>query len=130
MRFPGTQAFANQLLLCSLLTIAGGGGVGLGAVWMHQQITLTAAANKTLERERAGLNRRLYDLDAQVESARTQSALEQGNYELNLGLDLPPRDRVIRVLEDPRLLLAAKRDQPVGLMGLAATARYHRPEDR
>ena len=43
MKFSGTQGFVNQLVVYILVTLAGGGSVGLGAVWMQQQITMTAA---------------------------------------------------------------------------------------
>ena len=56
MKFPGTQAFVNQLVVCTLVTCTAGGSVGLGAVWMQQRITMTAAANKTLERDLATFN--------------------------------------------------------------------------
>ena len=87
MKFSGTQGFVNQLVVYILVTLAGGGSVGLGAVWMQQQITMTAAGNKVLERELANLSRRLDDLNLQVEQATTPSVLEQRNLELALGLE-------------------------------------------
>jgi hypothetical protein len=130
MKFPGSHGFANQLLVCALVTIGGGGGAGLGAVWMHQQITQTAAANKTLERDLAGLRRRLDDLNAQVEFEVNPMVLEQRNAEWRIGLEPSPRTMVQRVPGDARLMLAAKRDAPLWLDPPPQFARYLRPEDR
>jgi hypothetical protein len=130
MKFPGTQAFVNQLVVYVLVTLAGGGSVGLGAVWMRQQITLTAAANKTLEGEVANLRRQLDVLNVQVEQERTDSVLERRNLEWHLGLEQAPRNQVTRVPGDARLLLAAKRELPLELLPAAALARFSRPEDR
>ena len=130
MKFSGTQGFVNQLVVYILVTLAGGGSVGLGAVWMQQQITMTAAGNKVLERELANLSRRLDDLNLQVEQATTPSVLEQRNIELALGLEQTPREKVTRVMGDARLMLAAKRDAPELTKFTASYARYSRPEDR
>ena len=129
MRVPGTQAFVNHLMLCTLLTLAGGGSVGLGAVWMQQQITATAAANKALERDVANLRQRLDNLNVQIAQETTSSVLEQRNTEWHLGLEQAPRDKVTRLTGDARLLLAAKRDAPV-LSTLAVNDRYSRPGNR
>ena len=130
MKFPGTQAFVNQLVVYTLVTLAGGGSVGLGAVWMQQQITMTAAANKALERDCANLLRRLDDLNLQVEKEIAPSVLEQRNLELNLGLEQTPQEKVTRVTGDARLMLAAKRDAPDLTKFTAYAVRYSRPEDR
>jgi hypothetical protein len=130
MKFPGTQAFVNHLVVYTLVTLAGGGSVGLGAVWMQQRITATAAVNKALERDCAILLRRLDDLNAQVELEIAPSVLEQRNLQWNLGLDQSPRDKVTRAAGDARLRLADKREGPVAGLNLSALARYSRPEDR
>lgn len=130
MKFPGTQAFVNQMVVYVLVTLAGGGVVGLGAVWMRQQITATANANKALERDVANLRRQLDLLNVQVEQESTNSVLERRNVEWRLGLEQASRDKVTRLTGDARMLLAAKRDLPLEMLPAAIFARYSRPEDR
>ena len=108
MKFPGAQAFVNHLVVYVLVTLAGGGSVGLGAVWMQQQITATAAANKALERDVANLRRQLDLLNVQVEQEIAPSVLERRNLEWRLGLEQAPRDKVTHLGGDARLQLAAK----------------------
>jgi hypothetical protein len=130
MKFAGTQAFVNQMVVYVLVTLAGGGSVGLGAVWMRQQITATANANKALERDVAILRRQLDLLNVQVEQESTNSVLERRNVEWRLGLEQAPRAKVTRLTGDARLLLAAKRDFSLEMPPAASFARYSRPEDR
>jgi hypothetical protein len=130
MKFSGTQAFVNHVVVYVLVTLAGGGSVGLGAVWMQQRITATAGANKALERDVGNLRRQLDLLNVQVEQESTNSVLERRNVEWRLGLEQAPRDKVTRLTGDARLLLAAKREAPLELFPAAAYARYSRPEDR
>ncbi len=130
MKFPGTQAFVNHLVVYTLVTLAGGGSVGLGAVWMQQRITATAAANKLLERDLAKLQRELETLNLRIEQESNPSVLEQRNTLWKLGLDQSPRDQVTRVPGDARLRLAQKREAPAARLDLSAYARYSRPEDR
>jgi hypothetical protein len=130
MKFPGTQAFVNQIVVYTLVTLTGGGSVGLGAVWMQQRITMTAAANKALERDLAGLQRRFDAQNVEIEKETNVSVLEQRNLEWRLGLEQAPRDKVTRMTGDARLMLAAKRDLPADQIRFAADVRFSRREDR
>ncbi len=95
-----SHAFVNQIVLCLLVTIFASGSVGLGTVWMRQQISRTANSNRRLEASIKDLNRRIDESSATIAAEQTQEALERRNVEFNLGL-VPVSDaQVMHVTED------------------------------
>lgn len=81
-----SQAFVNQLLVCLLVTMAVGGSLGLGTVWVRHQISLTAKANRALLAEITEVNRRSDDIEAQIRSEQRPELMRQLNLEFRLGL--------------------------------------------
>ena len=49
------HAFVNQLLVYALVLIGFGGSMGMGAVWLRHQMSVTAEANRRLESRTRGL---------------------------------------------------------------------------
>lgn len=81
-----SQAFVNQLLVCLLVTIAFGGSIGLGTVWMRHQISVTANANRALAAKITEVERRIEEMVTLLETEKRPEALRQLNQELALGL--------------------------------------------
>ena len=95
-----SHAFVNQIVLCLLVTIFASGSVGLGTVWMRQQVSRTANSNRRLEASIKDLSRRIDESSATIAAEQTQEALERRNVEFNLGL-VPVSDaQVMHVTED------------------------------
>lgn len=100
-----TQAFVNQFVIYTLVTICFSGSIGLGTVWMRHQISLTANANKELESRLAELKRHLAETNTAIEVQQSPAVLMQRNTAMNLGLVMPV---VHGVTENPTLRLADK----------------------
>lgn len=81
-----SQAFVNQLVVCLILTIGLGGGVGLGVVWMRHQISTTANRNRVLEAQHAEVERFITEKSAEIASAQRPELLRQANQQFKLGL--------------------------------------------
>jgi hypothetical protein len=80
------SAFANQLLLCVLVTVCTGGSIGLGTVWMRHQISVTAKLNRDLGAEIARLERLLDEQKTIIETEQAPDRLRALNTTLRLGL--------------------------------------------
>jgi hypothetical protein len=119
MRTHTTHAFANQLVICLIVSFAFGGTVGLGAVWMRHQITVTARNNRALQASIAEVRRRLDATAAIVETEQGYDALTQRNAEWHLGLAPKTDAQVISVSEDPVQRLARRRGAPLFADGAA-----------
>jgi hypothetical protein len=110
MRRHDTHAFANQLLICLLVSFGFGGSIGLGTVWMRHQITVLAKSNRALQ---AGIDevKRRHDATATVvESEQSLPVLTRRNADWHLGLAPATDAQVVRVAEDPVMRLARRRD--------------------
>jgi len=81
-----SQAFAHQLLVCLLVTMAFGGSIGLGMVWMRHQISVTAKANRALLAEINEVNRRSDALEAEIRGEQRPELLRELNLRFRLGL--------------------------------------------
>ncbi|MEO7414151.1 MAG: hypothetical protein ABIZ81_12425 [Opitutaceae bacterium] len=103
-----SQAFINQLLVCLLVTFCFSGSIGLGTVWMRHQISLTANANKLLEKRIAEVERHLVETVTIIETEQSNDVLRRRNSEMRLGMVQPLETSVIHVTEDPELHLASK----------------------
>jgi hypothetical protein len=111
MKKSETRAFANHLLIYSLVVIGFSGSIGLGTVWMRHQISVTANAAKNLEGRIREVERHIAEKKMEIEAAQSPAMLEYLNKQWNLGLQLPSPQQVQRVGSDPVMLLAAKRNR-------------------
>ena len=113
MKPPPTHAFVNQLIALTLLLLIFSGSLGLGAVWVRQEISGTANRSRLLEVKIANVERRLDEVNAEVAAALNPDALLRQNQAMRIGLVSPRDAQVVRVYESPELLLAAKRNREV-----------------
>jgi hypothetical protein len=111
MNSSSRSAFANHLLIYTLMAIGFSGSIGLGTVWMQHQISLVAKANKVLEG-------RLKDYERQSEQATTEIAEEQDvsvllarNVQWKIGLVAPVKEAVQQVADDPVAHLVLKHNR-------------------
>jgi len=106
------SAFANQLLLCALVTLCTGGSIGLGTVWMRHQISVTAKVNRELGAEIARLERLFDEQKTIIETEQAPDKLRSLNTALQLGLvpmsEIPVRHVADNVVE--RMARRANRD--------------------
>ena len=111
------HAFVNQFFIFTLCTICFSGSLGLGAVWMRHQISLTANANKALESRLAELHRHLDETATAIEIEQDPARLKQRNVSMRLGLVMPVAQSIA---ENAGMRLAAKASR--GLMSDRPTA--------
>lgn len=105
------QAFANQLLVCLLVTLGFGGSIGLGTVWMRHQISVTANLNRELAARIASLERRIAETTTAIESEQGSEVLRRRNAEFRLGLAPASDQQVVRVTEDDMVRHTAMRNR-------------------
>ena len=110
MNKTGTHAFVNQLLVYTLVMICFSGSIGLGTVWMQQQIARTSNSIKQLETRAGELERRRGEITSEIASEESPAVLERQNRELRLGLVQPKEHQIERIYEQPERRLAAKRN--------------------
>lgn len=111
MRPPPARAFVSQLMALTLLLLVFSGSLGLGAVWVRQEISGTANRSHAIENKIADVERRLDEANANVASALNVSALLQQNQVMLLGLTLPHEAQIVRVDESSEDRLAAKNNR-------------------
>ena len=99
------HAFVNQFFIYTLCTLCFSGSLGLGAVWMRHQISLTANVNKVLESRLAELHRHLDETATAIEIEQDPARLKQRNLSMHLGLVMPVAQSVA---ENAGMRLAAK----------------------
>lgn len=113
MKPPPPHAFVNQLIALTLVLLVFSGSLGLGAVWMRQEISGAANRSRSLEGQIADVERRLDEVNSRVAAAVNPPALLRQNDVMRLGLVSPRELQVVRVNEVPELRLAAKRNRDV-----------------
>jgi hypothetical protein len=113
MKPPPAHAFVNRLIALTLLLLVFSGSLGLGAVWMRQEISQAANRSRSLEMTMADVGRRLDEVNAEVAAAVNPDVLLQQNQFMRLGLVSPRELQVVRVPESPELRLAAKHNREV-----------------
>jgi len=111
MKTSATHAFVNHVLVYALVGIGLSGSAGVAAVWMRQQISFTANANKVLEARIADLTRRCNETGAAIAAEQDPAVLLRRNTAWNLGLVPPRDDQVQHLAEDPVMRLAEKRNR-------------------
>ena len=109
MNKSDTHAFVNQLLVYTLVMICFSGSVGLGTVWLRQQIAQTANNVKQLESRAAEMERHLSGTNMAIASEESPDVLVRRNAEWKLGLVQPKNPQVVRIDRSPEQRLAEKR---------------------
>jgi len=110
MNKTGSQAFVNQLLVYTLVTICLSGSVGLASVWMQQQIATASNSIKKLDAEAGELERRCRNINSEIANEKSVERLEQRNRVMKLGLVQPTEQQIERIYESPEHRLARKRN--------------------
>jgi hypothetical protein len=113
MKTSGTQAFVNQLLVGLLVTIGFGGTIGLGTVWMRHRISVVADNNADLRRQIAEIDRRITDVSALVEEAKSEDILRSQNDSMHLGLVAMTQTQIQPVPVDPVARLVARANRRI-----------------
>ncbi len=116
MNKSNSHAFINQILVYSLVLICLTGSIGVGTVWLRQQIAQTANSIKRLESGTAELERRYAETTSLIAAEQAPAALKARNVSWNLGLQ-PPNQmaQVVNLKEVPEQRLAAKRNSEIFL---------------
>lgn len=118
MRPPPANALVNKLVALTLCLLIFAGTLGLGAVYVRQEIFATANRSRAVEQQIADVERQLDEVNAQVAAALNPATLLRQNDTMGLGLTAPRTVQVVRVEESPELRLAGKRTRDV--LGLAS----------
>lgn len=108
-----THGFVNQLLVYTLVMICFTGSIGLGTVWLRQQMAQTANGIRQLEMRSEALERHLAETNALVASESSSDVLTRRNVEWNLGLVQPTEPQIVRVSEPVEDRLARRRHDRV-----------------
>lgn len=125
MKSPAPHALANKLVALTLSLLVFAGTLGLGAVWVRQEIFQTADRSRALQLRIADAERRLDEIDAAVAAALNPDALLRRNAALRLGLAMPREHQVERVASAPELALVAKRNRDAfGTASLSAEPSF------
>ncbi|MFT3782341.1 MAG: hypothetical protein QM790_10025 [Nibricoccus sp.] len=104
------HAFVNQLLVYTLVMICFSGSIGLGTVWLRNQMAQAANSIKSYEVRTADIERRLAETEAMIAAEQSPEVLIRRNKDWNLGLTPPDfRTQITYVAEDPVARLMAKR---------------------
>lgn len=113
MKPPPARTLVNRIILLTLCGLMLTGSLGLGAVWMRQEISQAANHSRVLENQIRDIERRLDEVNAQVAAAVNPDTLLRRNQVMRLTLAAPREVQVVRVGESAELRLAAKRNREV-----------------
>ncbi len=113
MKPPPANTLVNRVIFLTLLLLVFSGSIGLGAVWMRQEISQAANESRLLHARLADIERRLDEVNAQVAAAVNPDALLKQNQSMRLALAAPREIQVVRIGESPEMRLAAKRNREV-----------------
>ena len=102
------HGFANQILLCALVTIGCGGSVGVGTVWVRHQISETANRNRELAAELKRVERLIDEKQTVIETEQAPAKLRALNENMQLGLVLMNEVPVYLVTENITERMAAR----------------------
>lgn len=109
MKPPPPNALVNKFVVLLLALLMFSGTLGLGAVWVRQEIFATANRNRLLQGRLADASRKLDEVRAQVATAESVAVLLERNDAMRLALTSPRELQVVRVNQDPTLELSRKR---------------------
>ncbi len=104
-----THGFVNQLLVYTLVMICFSGSVGLGTVYLRQQMAQTANNIRSIETRSDALERHLAETNAAIAAESASDVLAERNATWNLGLVAPKELQIVRVNEGVEDRLARKR---------------------
>jgi outer membrane murein-binding lipoprotein Lpp len=113
MKPPPAHTIVNRIILLTLGCLMLTGTLGLGAVWMRQEISQTANQSRELQGKIEDIERRLDEVNAQVAAAVNPDTLVNRNQAMRLSLAAPREAQVYRVSEAVELRLAAKRNREI-----------------
>ena len=119
MRPPPPNALVNKIVALTLCLLVFSGTLGLGAVWVRQEIFSTANRSNVLEGKIADVARRLDEVNADVATALTSAALERRNVTMRLGLVVPRQAQVV-YMGSPETQFELKRNARIFLGSLDA----------
>lgn len=122
MKPPPASTLVNRIILLTLALLVFSGSLGLGAVWMRQEISQAANQSRTLHVKIEDIERRLDEVNAQVAAAVNPDTLLRQNQAMRLALAAPRETQVVRVGESAELRLAAKRNREVFSVATASFA--------
>lgn len=124
MKPPPAHALVSKLLTLTLLLLVFAGTLGLGAVWVRQEIFQTANRSRVLQTRIADVERRLDEVNADVATALNPDALLKQNQFMRLGLIAPREQQVERVAISPELRLASKRSREIFTVAGSAPVNF------
>lgn len=124
MKPPPAHALVNKLLALTLLLLVFAGTLGLGAVWVRQEIFQTANRSRVLQNRIADIERRLDEVNADVATALNPDALMRQNEVMRLGLIAPREQQVERVALSAELRLASKRSREIFAVETVASVSF------
>ncbi len=113
MRPPPPNALVNKIVALTLCLLVFSGTLGLGAVWVRQEIFSTANRSNVLESKIADVERRLDEVDAGVAIALNPATLLRCNETMRLGLVAPKEVQVVRLPGSPELRLRERHNQEI-----------------
>ena len=128
MKPPPAHAHVNRLIALTLLLLVFSGSLGLGAVWVRQEISQTANRSRALVAKINDVERRLDEVSAEIAAAVNPDSLLRQNEAMRLSLATPLEPQVVRVAESPELRLAAKRNREI--FNLASSPSGDQPSFR
>ncbi|PTY05511.1 hypothetical protein DB347_14120 [Opitutaceae bacterium EW11] len=111
MNKTDTHGFVNQLLVYTLVMICFSGSIGLGTVYLRQQMAQTANSIRQLDNRSEALERRLAETTAFAEAEMSPDVLKRRNAEWNIGMVPPQEQQIVRVTEPVEDRLAQKHYQ-------------------
>lgn len=124
MKPPPPNALVNKSVALTLAFLMFSGSLGLGAVWMRQEIFATANQNRVIESQLADVTRKLDEVRAQVATAENVHALLEKNQSMRLALTVPLERQVVRVDIDPAIELARKRNAEALMFSTASAENF------
>jgi hypothetical protein len=113
MKPPPASNLVNRVILLTLMLLVFTGTLGLGAVWMRQEISQTANRSRSVEDQITDVARRLDEVNAEVAAAVNPDALLRQNNAMGLALAAPREIQVVRVSGSAELHLAEKRNREI-----------------
>ncbi len=122
MKPPPAHAVVNRLIALTLLLLVFSGTLGLGAVWVRQEISQTANRSRALVLKFNDIERRLDEVNAEIATAVRPKALLDQNDAMRLGLAMPKEPQVVRVDGSPELHLARKRNNEIFRLSISNAA--------
>ena len=128
MRPPPPNALVNKIVALTLCLLVFSGTLGLGAVWVRQEIFSTANRTNALGNKIADVERRLDEVDSSVAIALNPAALLRRNEAMRIGLAAPQETQVVRLWEQPSLRLAHKRNREIFSVAAARISNASSPK--